>query len=46
MAKALFKKTVPFVLLLLVAGLIAYFNRWIFSFKFEPEYWKNYYHES
>jgi hypothetical protein len=26
--------------------IVSYFNRWIFVFKFEPEYWENYYYTS
>lgn len=33
-------------LLIFTVGIIAYFNRWVFAYKFEPEYWENYYYES
>jgi len=26
--------------------IVSYFNRWIFVYKFEPEYWENYYYTS
>lgn len=34
------------VILLGIILLTAYFNRWIFYYNFEPEYWENYYYES
>lgn len=32
--------------LFVAISIVSYFNRWIFSYKFEPEYWENYYYES
>lgn len=34
------------VVLLGMIGIISYFNRWVFYYRFEPEYWENYYYES
>lgn len=34
------------LLLGLAVFLITFFNRWIFVYHFEPEYWENYYYES
>ncbi len=34
------------ILLLIFVAFVAYFNRHIFLFKFEPDYWENYYYES
>jgi len=33
-------------ILLVIVGLVAYFNRWTFASNFESEYWENYYYES
>ena len=32
--------------LFFLIAIVAYFNRWIFVYKFEPEYWENYYYTS
>lgn len=39
-------KKIFLAILVTVVALVTYFNRWIFKFKFEPEYWENYYYES
>lgn len=45
--KQLFKSKLFYWLFLFVLiGIVAYFNRWIFVYKFEPEYWENYYYTS
>jgi hypothetical protein len=40
------KKLIHWVILVGLILTVSYFNRWIFSFKFEPEYWENYYYTS
>lgn len=37
---------IGFGILILLIFIVSYFNRWIFVFKFEPEYWENYYYTS
>lgn len=39
-------KKIGVIGIILISGVAAYLNRWIFFFKFEPEYWENYYYES
>lgn len=40
------KKITRWIILIGSILLVSYFNRWIFAFKFEPEYWENYYYTS
>ncbi len=40
------KKWLPWLLLTLGVGIVFWNIRWIFVYKFEPEYWENYYYES
>lgn len=40
------KKVINWLVLIGLILTVSYFNRWIFSFKFEPEYWENYYYTS
>ena len=40
------EKNIFRLVLIIVVILVTYSNRWIFVFKFEPEYWENYYYES
>ena len=40
------KKIFNWLILIGLILIVSYFNRWIFSFKFEPEYWENYYYTS
>lgn len=40
------KQIFNWTLLIGLILIVSYFNRWIFSFKFEPEYWENYYYTS
>ncbi len=35
-----------FLGLILIVGIITYFSRWIFFYKFDPVYWENAYYES
>lgn len=43
---ATLEKNIFRLLFVVVIIFITYSNRWIFSFRFEPEYWENYYYES
>lgn len=40
------KKLFNWIILVCLILIVSYFNRWIFVFKFEPEYWENYYYTS
>ena len=40
------KKSIKWLILIGLILTVSYFNRWIFAFKFEPEYWENYYYTS
>jgi len=40
------KKIIRWTILIGLILTVSYFNRWIFVFKFEPEYWENYYYTS
>lgn len=40
------KTTIKWAILIVLISIVAYFNRWIFVFKYEPEYWENYYYTS
>lgn len=40
------KKLIRWVFLFFLILTVGYFNRWIFVYKFEPEYWENYYYTS
>lgn len=40
------KKIFNWFILIGLILIVAYFNRWIFNYKFEPEYWENYYYTS
>jgi len=40
------KKLIHWVILVGLILTVGYFNRWIFVYKFEPEYWENYYYTS
>lgn len=40
------KKIIHWLILIGLIIIVAYFNRWIFTYKFEPEYWENYYYTS
>jgi len=40
------KKIINCLVLIVLILIVSYFNRWIFAFKFEPEYWENYYYTS
>lgn len=40
------RKYAGFLGLIIAVLVVSYFNRWIFVYKFEPEYWENYYYNS
>jgi len=40
------RKIFNWVILFILIFVVSYFNRWIFVYKFEPEYWENYYYTS
>lgn len=40
------KVQVRWLIVVVLVGILAYFNRWIFEYKFEPDYWENYYYTS
>lgn len=40
------KKKINWIILLVLILIVSFFNRWIFVYKFEPEYWENYYYTS
>lgn len=44
--KKLFKNNLGLIVLIGLILVVSYFNRWIFVYKFEPEYWENYYYTS
>jgi len=40
------KKYIGPIILICLLLVVGYYNRWIFVYKFEPEYWENYYYTS
>lgn len=40
------KKYIGPIILVCLIFIVSYFNRWIFVYEFEPEYWENYYYTS